>query len=94
MEQITKAELLKRYTQRQAADMVDLIDRMVKIANGRDVAGWFIAECQALDSSRAGELVILPFGLGCTFKEPPAQPFSPRGLASDMSVAVAYTVEK
>jgi len=49
--------------------------------------GWFIAECGMLDSSYVGSLVILPFGPSNTFKSVPQHPISPRGLASDMSIA-------
>lgn len=51
--------------------------------------GFFMLECVLLDSSRAGELVILPYGPNNTFKAVPTGPVSPRGLASDMSVVVA-----
>lgn len=51
--------------------------------------GFVLLECQVLDSSRLGELTILPYGPNNTFKEPPTHPVSPRGLASDMAVVVA-----
>ena len=51
--------------------------------------GWVLLECALLDSSRAGELTILPYGPNNTLKTIPTQPVSPRGLASDMSVVVA-----
>lgn len=51
--------------------------------------GWMLLECQAFDSSRHGSLTILPYGPNNTFRQPPDQPISPRGLASDMSVVVA-----
>lgn len=55
-------------------------------------AGWFLAECQDMSSSAMGSLVILPYGPQNTFKEvpDPGRVFSPRGLASDMSTAVAF----
>ena len=53
--------------------------------------GWFLAECQMLDSSQMGRLNLLPYGgPENTFKEVPTRPFSPKGLASDMSVAVGF----
>jgi len=52
--------------------------------------GWFMLECAMLDSSRLGELTILPYGPNNTFKALPNGPVSPRGLASDMSVMVAF----
>jgi hypothetical protein len=51
--------------------------------------GWFMLECQVLDSSKLGERTILPYGPDNTFKEPPTRPVSPRGLASDMATVCA-----
>jgi hypothetical protein len=51
--------------------------------------GWFMLECQMLDSSRIGQLTILPYGPNNTFKTVPTHPVSPRGLASDMSTVCA-----
>lgn len=50
--------------------------------------GFFMAECKMLGSSFCGQVVVLPFGPRNTFKSIPDHPFSPRGLASDMSVAI------
>lgn len=52
--------------------------------------GFFLAEAQLLDSSWLGSVVILPFGPSNTFKDIPDTPFSPRGLASDTSMAIGY----
>lgn len=51
--------------------------------------GWFMLECDRLDSSRCGELVILPYGGTATCKTVPDHPISPSGLASDMSTVCA-----
>jgi hypothetical protein len=51
--------------------------------------GWMLFECHDMSSSHMGELTIVPYGPNNTFKELPAFPISPRGLASDMSVVVA-----
>ncbi len=51
--------------------------------------GWVLMECQDLSSSYMGNLVILPFGPNNSLREVPTRPLSPRGLASDMSMAVA-----
>ena len=51
--------------------------------------GFFIAECEAMDSSHFGQRVILPYGGGATFPSPPEGHFSPRGLASDQSRVIA-----
>lgn len=50
--------------------------------------GWVLLECQVLDSSYLGQLVIVPYGPDNTYKSPPDRPVSPRGLASDTSVVV------
>lgn len=52
--------------------------------------GFFMLECRMMDSSRFGERVILPFGGKSTHTAIPDHPVSPRGLASDMSVAIAW----
>lgn len=51
--------------------------------------GWMLLECAMLDSSRVGELTIMPYGPRNTWKVIPNHPISPRGLASDMSVVTA-----
>jgi len=51
--------------------------------------GFFIAECEMMDSHRFGQRVILPYGGGATFPAPPESHFSPRGLASDQSKVIA-----
>ncbi len=44
-----------------------------------------------LDSSGCGSVVALPYGgTNTTFAEIPEHPFSPRGLASDMSMAIGW----
>lgn len=95
---ITRRELIERYCERQAISEQDLTDRMngmaaMAVSRAAEFHGWFLAECQMLDSSRLGSLVILPFGPHNTFKRPPQSPFSPRGLASDMSMCIAWTDE-
>jgi hypothetical protein len=47
--------------------------------------GWMLLRCVVLDSSRLGSRVVLPFGPNNTYKVPPVQPISPRGLCSDIS---------
>lgn len=54
--------------------------------------GFFLAEAQLLDSSWLGQVVILPYGPDNTFKTIPDFPFSPRGLASDTSVAIGHVL--
>lgn len=52
--------------------------------------GFILAEAQLMDSSYFGTVVILPFGPNNTHKHVPKRPFSPRGLASDTSVAIQH----
>jgi hypothetical protein len=50
--------------------------------------GYVLLQCVMLDSSLVGTHVCLPYGPRNTLKSPPTGPFSPRGLASDMSLVV------
>lgn len=69
-----------------------LRDRICKIADDYAPDGFLIAECQDLSSSHMGERIVLPYGGKATLPAPPTGLFSPRGLASDMSVVIA-TIE-
>ncbi len=82
-------EFAKRYCERQDAEPEGL--RMVLAAQKQRYQpdGWMLLECQTMDSSRMGSLVILPYGPKNTYQVPPTRPVSPRGLASDMSMVVA-----
>ena len=90
LEQLTWGEFVRRYTAKQHAYIDELWDRLNTQEAMFQPDGWFMAECQELDSSSLGSLTILPFGPRNTFKTIPDAPFSPRGLASDMSVAVSW----
>lgn len=90
MEELTFAEFARRYCERQENTPEVLKEILTTQKERFKPDGWFLAECQMMDSSRLGSLVILPYGPMNTFKEIPTRPFSPRGLASDMSVAVAF----
>ena len=83
-----------RYCERQVQTPEGLREVLSRQAEEFQPDGWFLAECVMLDSSYRGSLVIFPYGPRNTFKEVPdaSRPFSPRGLASDQSVAVAYLV--
>ena len=82
-------EFAKQYIETQETTAVDLLQRLQKQKETFNPKGWFLAECQVLDSSRRGERIILPYGDNNTFKTPPEGVFSPRGLASDMSAVIA-----
>jgi len=91
MTKVTLDEILRRYCERQDATADGVSVRLSAIASTMEVSGWMLLECAMLDGSRLGELTILPFGPGCTFKAIPGHPVSPRGLASDMSTVVAWS---
>lgn len=83
-------ELAKEYCERQQSTPTELRSILQSQIDRFNPDGWFLAECQVLDSSLLGSYVILPYGPNNTFRNVPDHPFSPRGLASDMSVAVAF----
>lgn len=93
-QQVSKEELARRYCSRQLAEPVELLDRLQGLEQQLQPTGWMLLECQVLDSSRIGSLVILPYGGKATYQEIPQQPISPRGLASDMSTVAAFTREE
>lgn len=86
---VTFPELTKLYCSRQECDPDSLERRLQEVAKSYSPDGFMLLECHVFDSSMFGSLVILPYGGGSTFKEPPTHPISPRGLASDMSVVIA-----
>lgn len=94
IEKYTFDQLARRYCDRQDQTPEGLLKILQQQKIEYTPTGWFLAECQYLTSYNAGLLVILPYGPNNTFKEIPTGVFSPRGLASDTSSAVAYmTVE-
>lgn len=86
---ITHQALIERYVDHQMNTVEGTKRAMWTIQKNREVSGWCLLECQMLGGSRMGELTLLPYGPGCTYKAPPTHPVSPRGLASDMAVVVA-----
>jgi hypothetical protein len=89
-ETVTREELIRRYCETQEATPEEITKRLTELeTNFKPVSGFMLLQCEQFDSSRFGSQVILPYGPGCTFKDPPTHPISPRGLASDMSVVVA-----
>lgn len=89
MKKVSFEELAKAYCERQVCEPNELKQRLLQQVEDFHPVGWMLLECQMLDSSSLGSLVILPFGPNNTFKEPPSHPVSPRGLASDMSTVIA-----
>jgi hypothetical protein len=88
-ETLTFAAFAARYCARHESTPDDLKTTLNNQRDKFSPVGWMLLECQQLDSSRLGSLTILPYGPNNTFKAPPTQPVSPRGLASDTSVVVA-----
>jgi len=83
------AEFAAKYCEKQEQTPEGLKDILDGQRQRYNPTGWMMLECQMLDSSRMGSLVILPYGPNNTYKTVPDHPISPRGLASDMSVVVA-----
>ncbi len=52
--------------------------------------GWMVLECQMMDSSQCGQITLMPYGPGNSYKTVPDRPISPRGLASDMSIVLGF----
>lgn len=89
IETITFNELATRYCERQDSTPEQLLEVLRGQKQRYNPDGWFMLQCEMMDSSRMGELTILPYGPNNTFKTIPNHPVSPRGLASDMSCVVA-----
>ena len=90
MRKMTWVEFATRYCETQESEPDRLADILRRQIRNLDPDGFFLAECQMMDSGRYHSVVILPYGAKCTFHGIPDKPFSPRGLASDMSVAIGW----
>ena len=86
---LTFPDFAKKYCSRQDCTVQNLenVLRLQKQQYNPD--GWMMLECQVMDSSLFGSLVILPYGPRNSWKQVPQIPVSPRGLASDTSVVIA-----
>jgi hypothetical protein len=82
-------EFAALYCERQEATPDELRDVLLNRVERFNPEGFILLECAMFDSSRLGEMTILPYGGGSTFKTVPTGPVSPRGLCSDMSTVVA-----
>lgn len=89
MQTLTFAEMADRYCARQVQTPEGLRKVLQDQKQRFNNEGWMLLECQMMDSSSLGSLVIMPYGPSNTYKEPITTPVSPRGLASDMSICVA-----
>ena len=90
MKRMNWSEFATRYCETQEATPEGLVETLRDRVARFTPEGFFLAECQMMDSSRLGDTIILPFGPNNTFKSVPETPFSPRGLASDTSSAIGY----
>lgn len=82
-------EFAEQYCARQMSEPDELLERLRGQKLTYQPTGWFMLECQQMNSRHFGEYTILPYGPHNTFKDVPSKPVSPRGLASDTSVVVA-----
>lgn len=87
---MTFDEVAELYCTRQDSTPGELRAKLQHQANKFQPDGWVVYECAMLDSSRLGEITLVPYGPRNTFRVLPAegQPFSPRGLASDTAVPI------
>lgn len=92
MKQMTWDEFSTRYCKTQVSTPEELAANMAVLARQYGSVGFFLAECQMMGSSQCGQVMAVPYGPKNTLKEIPARPFSPRGLASDMSVAIGHVL--
>lgn len=83
-------EFSERYCRTQEQTPSGLAGVLCSVSSRFEPDGFFLAECEVMDSSYFGSVVILPFGGRATFREVPSGVFSPRGLASDMSRAIGW----
>lgn len=90
MTKMTWTEFSGLYCKTQACEPDELADKLTQQKEKYAPQGFFIAEAQLFDSTWFGQHVILPYGPNNTFRAVPTTPFSPRGLASDTSVAVGF----
>lgn len=90
IDKMTWADFSARYCKSQDETPERLAARLRMHLHKYEPDGFFLAEAQLFDSSWFGTVVILPFGSQNTFKTVPDHPFSPRGLASDTSMAIGY----
>ena len=92
MKHLTFDELAAQYCERQQQTPHGLRLILEAQRDRYQPDGWMLLECVLMDSSRLGSLTILPYGPRNTIKQrlDEGAPISPRGLASDMSVCIAW----
>lgn len=93
MKQVTRDELIAAYIITQEGDLESVDSQLRNVQKHYPTCTHFVVyECADLSSSQAGNKVIMPVGPDNTFKSLDTLPklWSPRGLASDMSVPILY----
>lgn len=87
---MTFDEVAQIYCTRQDSTPDELRCKLQHQATKFQPDGWVVMECQMLDSSRLGEITLVPYGPRNTFRKLPEEgtPFSPRGLASDTAIPI------
>lgn len=85
MSQMTWEEFSRLYCETQEQTPEGLRAILERQTQRFQPTGFLLARCVMMDSSYFGTRVILPYGGSATRQEVPTRPFSPRGLASDMS---------
>jgi hypothetical protein len=90
VKQLCFEEFAHLYCETQVCEPDELRQRLQSQHAEYKCEGWFLSECQMFDSTSFRNRVIVPFGPNNSFKQIPNHPFSPRGLASDTSVVIAW----
>jgi hypothetical protein len=85
---MTFDELAQKYCARQINTPEELRKTLLAQKERYQPLGWVLLECANFNSSKFGDLWILPYGPNNTYKSIPDHPISQRGLASDMSTVV------
>lgn len=88
MKTMSWLEFSQSYCERQDSTPERLKEILLRQKHTYKPIGWVLLQCLLMNSSKMGQLTILPYGPNNSLKEPPTHPISPRGLASDMSVVI------
>lgn len=92
MKYISKIQMVEKYCETQAQNPLELCHILDDQIEKYNPDGFMLLRCVMLDSSYFGSRAILPYGPNNTFKTPADKPFSPRGLASDISEVEAIWI--
>lgn len=90
---MTKKEMLEKYIESQEGTVESVGEQLKNIESSRHVKGWFMVECQMMDSrANLGQKVLFPYGPECTLKEmpDPSKPYSINGMPSGMGSIIGH----